>query len=95
MDNQETWQFNITDVGETDLGRLDNNTQRKILGKLKWFTENFENIVPLPLHGKWKGFFKLRVENWRIVYEVERDTRIITVHVIDNRDKIYKRTPPK
>lgn len=95
MNNQGVRQFNITNEGKADLERLDSTTRRKVLEKLKWFTENFENITPLPLHGKWRGFFKLRVEGWRIAYEVERDARVITVHAIDNRDKIYKRNPPR
>lgn len=94
MNSQNAWQFNITEEGKADLGRLDNTTQRKVLEKLKWFTENFEDVTPLPLHGKWRGFFKLRVGDWRIVYEVGKDVRVVTVHIIDNRDKIYRRKPP-
>ena len=58
-----------------------------------WFTTNFQNITPLPLGGRWKGFFKLRVEDWRIIYEVSHDSRLVIVHAIDTRDKIYKRRP--
>lgn len=44
----------------------------------------------MPLHGEWKGFFKLRVGSWRVIYNVDYFKKIITIHYIDSRDKIYK-----
>ena len=94
MANSSNWQFEITNSGKADLIRLDKKIQRRILEKLKWFTENFQNVTPLPLGGKWRGFFKLRVGDWRIIYEVDHETYCITVHIIDNRRRIYKRKSP-
>ena len=88
MDN---WKFSITDQGKTDLKNLDAEVRQRVLEKLEWFTENFGNLVPIPLGGIWKGFFKLRVGDWRIVYEINYLEHIITVHVVDNRNKIYKK----
>jgi len=53
--------------------------------------KNFDQITPLPLGDKWRGFFKLRIGDWRVVYEIEISKRLITIHYIDHRDKIYKR----
>lgn len=86
------WRFDITDSGKQDLAKLDTAIQRHVLEKLKWFTENFQNITPFPLGNIWRGFFKLRVGDWRIVYDADHETKSITVHAIDNRDKVYKRT---
>ena len=91
MADFNNWQFDITDIGRSDLERLDKEVKKQILEKLKWFTDNFQIVIPLPLGGHWRGFFKLRVGDWRIVYEVNHNARLITVHAIDNRDKIYKR----
>ncbi|QQG45166.1 MAG: type II toxin-antitoxin system RelE/ParE family toxin [Candidatus Sungiibacteriota bacterium] len=85
------WHFEITDIAETDLKRLDPQIQRRIKEKLYLFIENFDSVAPLPLHDPWRGFFKLRVGDWRIVYEVEPDKKLITIHVIDNRDSVYRR----
>lgn len=85
------WKFDITDQGKTDLKSLDVEVRQRVLEKLKWFTENFSNLAPIPLGGKWRGFFKLRVGDWRIVYEINYSEHITTVHAIDNRDKIYKK----
>ena len=94
MANSANWRFEITDVGKADLAHLDKKVQGRLLEKLKWFTENFPNVTPLPLSGQWRGFFKLRAGEWRIIYEVKYDARCIIIHVIDNRNKVYKRRPP-
>lgn len=85
------WRFNITDQGRTDFKSLDTEVRQRVSEKLKWFAENFADITPIPLSGKLRGFFKLRVGDWRVVYEMDYKERIITVHAIDSRDKIYKK----
>lgn len=85
------WKFDITDQGKADLQNLDSEVQQRVLEKLMWFTENFGNFAPIPLGGAWRGFFKLRVGDWRIVYEINYSEHIITVHAVDNRNKIYKK----
>ena len=85
------WQFNITDQGKADLKSLDVEVRKRALEKLRWFTENFKNLAPIPLGGAWRAFFKAGVGDWRIVYERIYLEHIITVHAIDNRDKVYKK----
>jgi len=38
-----------------DLERLDRNVSVRIVKKLSWFAENFNNIIPEPLSGMLKG----------------------------------------
>jgi len=86
-----SWRFEITREGQDDLARLDTASRNRILAKLKWFAENFDHLVPLALGVPWRGFFKLRVGDWRVVYEIEHEKRLVTVHVIDRRNVVYKR----
>lgn len=86
------WHFVITKNAESDLARLDRKSRLRIVEKLKWFTEHFEEVTPFPLDDPWKGFFKLRIGDWRVIYEVEETACRIVVHLIDRRDKIYKRS---
>jgi len=85
------WHFEITDPGKDDLASLDSQTRRRILERLKWFSENFDHITPLPLGGEWRGFFKLRVGDWRIVYKPNYENHRVVIHRIGFRDKVYKR----
>jgi len=73
-----------------DLERLDNEIIERILSKLKWLADNFSGITPEPLTGKLKGLFKLRGGNYRILYSLDRDQRIITVHLVGHRREIYR-----
>ena len=85
------WRFIVTREAEMDLDGLDNQVRVRIVEKLKWFRENFDRVIPFPLGEPWKGFFKLRVGDWRIIYEVESFERMVTIHHIDRRDKIYRK----
>jgi mRNA interferase RelE/StbE len=85
------WILDFTPEAERDFQKLDKNLKRRIDEKLDWLLKNFDNIIPLSLTGKWQGFFKLRVGDWRVIYKVEWEKNRIIVYVIDRRDKIYKR----
>ena len=83
--------FKITKEAEFDLEKIDSEVKRRIIEKLYWLINNFEYITPLPLGEPLKGFFKLRVGDWRIVYDFDAASKLVTVHAIDRRDKIYKK----
>ncbi|TSC94646.1 MAG: plasmid stabilization system-related protein [Parcubacteria group bacterium Licking1014_1] len=85
------WSLDFTVAAENDLAKLDKKPRRRIIDKLDWFCDNFDKITPLPLTGEWQGFFKIRVGDWRIVYEINRSKNLITVRIIDKRDEVYKR----
>lgn len=84
------WKLEFQKSAEYDLGMLDQQLRRRIIDKLDWLVENFNDITPLPLGGQWRGLFKLRVGDWRVVYEVNFSKRHISVHYIDRRDRVYK-----
>lgn len=86
-----SWRFEITDVGENDLDKLGSEIKKRIVSKIQWFIKNFEYITPIPLGEPLKGFFKFRVGDWRVAYEIENDKKLITIHAIDNRDSVYKK----
>jgi len=67
------WRFDITDKGNADLKKLDSQIKNRVVEKLKWLVKNFEYITPVPLDEPLKGFFKLRVGDWMIVYDFEHE----------------------
>jgi mRNA interferase RelE/StbE len=81
----------LTDEAEKDLARIDKNTAQRILNKMRWLAENFDMIKPERLKGElWKDKFKLRVGDYRVIYSVDFEKKIITVHLIGHRSEIYK-----
>lgn len=73
----------------SDLNKLDKVISQRILNKIGWLAKNFEDIIPEVLAYDLKGMFKLRVGDWRVIYTVTQKTRLITIHLIGHRRKIY------
>lgn len=71
-----------------DLNKLDNLIARRIARKVAWFADNFEKITPEPLAGDLKGMFKLRIGDWRVIYQVEGE--IAVIHFVGHRREIYE-----
>jgi mRNA interferase RelE/StbE len=85
-----TFAIEFTPEAEEDLSRLDKTIAQYISNKIEWLSQNIENIIPAPLKGKFKGKYKLRVGDWRVVYSFEHSTQIITVYAVRHRSEVYK-----
>ena len=71
-----------------DLRNLDKPIAKRILNKITWFTQHFDNITPEPLSGELVGTYKLRIGDWRVIYTIELD--IIVIQAVGHRKEIYK-----
>ena len=60
-----------------DLQKIDKPILKRILNKISWFSQHFDNITPEPLSGDLAGMFKVRVGDWRIVYTIKNEVIII------------------
>jgi len=85
-----TYRIILLPTALESLKKVDQRVGSRILDKLEWLSENFDYVKPLPLKGEWGGFYKLRVGNWRVVYEVDKDALEIIVHYVGHRSQIYK-----
>ncbi len=84
-----TFAIKFTPQAEDDLSRIDKTIARSISNKIDWLSNNIENIIPAPLKGKFKGKFKLRVSDWRVVYSFENSTQTITAYAVRHRSEVY------
>ena len=75
---------------ERDLQRLDPQVRMRILTRLDWLSEHAEQVQHRPLTGPLAGLFKLRLGDFRILYDVFNNDRIIFVHAIGHRRDIYR-----
>jgi len=75
---------------QKNLACLDKVVAQRVLNKLKWLAANFELVKPEPLTSQWRGLYKLRVGSYRVIYNVDRTAKVITVHLIGHRREIYK-----
>lgn len=71
-----------------DLEKIDRPIVERILNKITWFSKYFDAVTPEPLTADMAGLFKLRVGDWRVVYEIGKD--LIVIKAVGHRKDIYK-----
>ena len=73
-----------------DLAQLDSGIANLIAAKIQWLSERYDHTQPEYLTGRFAGLYKLRVGDWRVLYTIDPAKRIMTIHVIAHRSKVYK-----
>ena len=85
------YELRLLDDAIHDLERIDRTIGRRIVRRLEWLRTNFESITREPLTGNLAGFCKLRVGDYRAIYEVLREERVLVIHMIGHRSEIYRK----
>jgi len=80
----------ILPVALKDLSKLDKTVAQRVSDKLTRLQENIEALNLLPLTGTFSGFYKLKVGDHRITYEISHKEKVISVHKIGHRREIYR-----
>ena len=84
-----SWQWSFTEKSEKQLNKLDKIVRKRIIKKLDLWCKyekplNFaESLINSQL-----GTYRYRVSDYRIIFDVERDT--IVVLAVGHRREIYK-----
>jgi len=78
------------------LKKLDEDRRKLVLNKLNELRECLEEgIFPISrldlkkLKGRWEGFFRLRVGDFRIIFRVDVSEKTIFIYHIHFRGKVY------
>ena len=74
---------------ENALARLDISIVRRIRIKLDRLCENCDTWPHKALKGRDRGKFRLRMQNYRIVYTFNRQKKELVVHRIGHRSSVY------
>ena len=82
----------VLDEAARDLARLDKSIGRRIVDRTRWLGAHLDEIKREPLAGDFSGLYKLRVGDYRVLYEVVwHQEAIIIVHAIGHRREIYRK----
>ncbi len=71
------------------LERLDNQVAMRIYNKMIALAAAGDTVQHKALRGQWKGYYKVRIDPYRVIYRIKREARLIIVEFIGNRDDIY------
>jgi len=73
------------------LRRLSKSSAQRVLDKIKWLSGNCEQVSHEALAGEFKGLYKLRVGDYRVLYAIIRKEKLVVVHLVGHRRSIYER----
>ena len=73
----------------SDLQHLNASIAQQIRNKLEWLCENCDEKRHKALKGRHKGKFTLKINDYRALYTFDRGTRVLTIHEVGHRSKVY------
>ena len=74
------YRIRILEGAARKLAGLDKPIGRRVTQRINRLAANLDNIRPEPFTGDLAGFYKLRVGDYRVIYEILYDERIIVIH---------------
>ncbi len=84
------YEIRLQDAAIRELGRLDTAVGRRIVNRIRWLAQNVNDIKPEGLTGELAGFYKLRVGDYRVIYEILLSEQTLVIHLIGHRREIYR-----
>jgi len=81
----------LTHQAERDITRLAPPMATRILDRVEWFATHADEMIHQRLKGEqWGKAYKLRVGDYRVIYQLDRRRRTLTVLKIGHRREVYK-----
>lgn len=93
MSGEPAWKMRLLDRAKHDLAATARPIAQRVAGRLRWLVTNADAIQHRGLRGDVAGYCKLRVGDWRVIYELVTDERLILVHAVGHRSRIYHDLP--
>jgi mRNA interferase RelE/StbE len=85
------YRVRVLETAIRELARLDKPMGRRIVERIRWLAANPEAIGREPLADDLTGLYKLRVGDYRVLYEILHDEQTIVIHAIGHRRDIYRK----
>jgi len=84
------YEVDFTPQAQKDFLSLDKNVALHVAQRIERLRKNADAVIHFPLIGPFKGKFKLRAGDWRVIYSIEHEGRIITIYSVRHRSEVYK-----
>ena len=85
------YRLRILQTATRELERLDKPVARRIAERINWLAANLDDIRPEPYTGDLAGLYKFRVGDYRVVYEILYDEKMIVIHQVGHRSDVYRK----
>jgi mRNA interferase RelE/StbE len=87
--SKQSYRLEFADDALNGLKKLDKSVAKRILKKVSWLADNADTVPHIALTGRWSDYFKLRVGDYRVIYSLDQNGRLIIVMVVGHRREIY------
>jgi len=74
-----------------DLKKLDKETSRRIIDKVKNHLSKKPIKLSKPLKGRFQGLFRYRIGDYRVIFVPDYEKRQLLVLAVSHRKNIYKK----
>jgi len=85
------YRLRILQAATRELEQLDKPIAHRIAERINWLAANLGEIRPEPYRGDLVGLYKFRIGDYRVIYEILHDERIIVIHQVGHRSEVYRR----
>lgn len=90
MEKKENWEIILTRPSEKIYEKSDKEMKKRLdncFGELE--KDPLYSINIKPLTGKLKGLYRYRVGDWRVIYRISRETKVVEIIAILPRGNAY------
>lgn len=87
------WKYEFTADAVKDIKKLPPSVSKRIGIKLKWYIDSSDPLsysVKLAGNGL-AGDFRFRIGDYRVIFDADDKTRVITILSIAHRREVYRR----
>ncbi len=71
------------------LQKLNENDRKRIFSAIEKLEDPFSQPYE-KVKGR-KDLYKIRVGDYRVIYRVDKENKIVSVHLVDKRERVYDR----
>ena len=85
------YHIRILKAASRELAHLDKPVGRRIVERINWLAGNLDDIQHEALTGNLTGLYRLRIGDYRVIYEIVHNEKTIVIHAIGHRREIYQK----
>lgn len=85
------YRVRVLKLASKELEQLGKPIAHRIIQRINWLAQNIEKVRLEPLKGQLSGLYKLRIGDYRVIYEILGDENLIIIHAVGYRRDIYKK----
>jgi len=91
-----TYHLRVNIDAVEDVDNLDGSVSKRVAPKIFWLARYASKTKHKALTGgRWKNKYSKHVaKDWRIVYELDANSQIVTVIRVAHRSEVYENPPP-